>query len=540
MRILRYIPLFLLLTLWSCQDEFPIKGTVGSMEELTPSKYKLYPNMSLMAHSGEAHELGMQASITHNTSWIITGLPSWLTITPSQGSGEGTTFVTISFAENTTGDVRSCKFYLKSNDGKVSVPIEASQFPTSSSQSSDISNLCPDNNHPHQIDLGLSVKWTCCNVGASSPADYGGYYAWGETATKGNYEWETYKWCNGRYDTMSKYCTDSELGTVDNLTQLEMSDDAARVYMGSPYRIPTIEELTELNDNCTWTWVTINNINGYKVTASNGNSIFLPVAGERSGNGSGMTDDGIYMSSSLYTSTPFQARILSFSNNFHITTGREYRYYGMSVRAVVGGSADPDPLGLCPDNNHPHQIDLGLNVKWACCNVGATSPIQYGSYYAWGETSEKTNYTWTTYKWCNGTSNTLTRYCTDASYGTVDTRTTLLTADDAATANLGTGWRTPSQTEWTQIRSKCTWTWTTKSGVAGCLVTGTNGNSIFLPAAGSRVESGEIDLGSKGNYWVNSLSYSPETAEIVEFDADGKRSEVCGRIDGHTVRAVAK
>lgn len=219
---------------------------------------------------------------------------------------------------------------------------------TSSQTTEDISSFCPDTNHPHLIYLGLSVKWACCNVGATSPADIGGYYAWGETTEKSKYEWENYKWCNGYWDSMTKYCTDSEYGTVDNLTTLALSDDAAFVNMGSPYHTPTIEALTELNDNCTWKWVTGTYYNyltsesiqykGYKVTGSNGNSIFLPVAGERSGNGSGMTDCGLYWSSSLYTQTPFQARVLSFGNDYHITTGREYRHYGMSVRAVASAT----------------------------------------------------------------------------------------------------------------------------------------------------------------------------------------------------------
>ena len=334
MRILRYIPLFLLLTLWSCQDEFPIKGTVGSMDELTPSKYRLTPYMSLMAQSGEAHE--MQASITHNTSWIITGLPSWLTITPSQGTGEGPTFVTIAFAENTTGEVRSCKFYLQSNDGAISVPIEASQFSTTSSQTTeDISNFCPDNNHPHQIDLGLSVKWTCCNVGASSPASYGGYYAWGETSEKSNYTWSTYKWCGGSETSMTKYCTSSYYGTVDDKTILESSDDAAAMNWGLYYRTPTEVEFTELKNNCTWTWVTIGSVPGYKVTGSNGNSIFLPAGGFRSDTRLHLKEEyGYYWSSTLGNGYNAAAEELLFVSDKVYQNGTE-RYHGNHVRPVA-------------------------------------------------------------------------------------------------------------------------------------------------------------------------------------------------------------
>ncbi len=589
MRILRYIPLFLLLTLWSCQDEFPIKGTVNSMEELTPSKYCLTPYMYLMAQSGEAHE--MQGSITHNTSWIITGLPSWLTITPSQGTGEGPTFVTIAFAENTTGDVRSCKFYLKSNDGKVSVPIEASQFSTTSSQTTeDISNFCPDNNHPHQIDLGLSVKWTCCNVGASSPADYGGYYAWGETAEKVNYTWTTYKWCGGSDKSMTKYCTSSYYGTVDDKSVLEASDDAATVNWGSPYRTPTSDELTELQNYCTWTWVTIGGVPGHKVTGSTGNSIFLPAGGFRSDTRLLLKEEyGYYWASTLGDVYPAGAQQLGFTSDKPYRNGSE-RYHGNHVRPVVGGpylktsvdkltfssksttqtavintnqsfsistsdtwltvtptsgtldttieitpatntsteertatitisyltqeavitvvqsGINANPLGLCPDGSHPHMIDLGLSVLWSCCNLGATSPEEYGKYYAWGETSEKSNCDWTTYKWCQGTETKLTKYCNDSQYGTVDNKTSLELSDDVVRANMGSPYRTPTIDELSELCDQCEWNLTTINNIKGYKVTGSNDNSIFLPMAGyQRLDSPQADAENSGRYASSSL-----------------------------------
>ncbi|MBQ7388798.1 MAG: hypothetical protein IJW01_05480 [Paludibacteraceae bacterium] len=101
------------------------------------------------------------------------------------------------------------------------------------------------------IDLGLSVKWATCNVGATSPEKYGNYYAWGETEPKTTYTWATYKWCNGSYDTQTKYCTDSSRGTVDNKTVLELADDAANVNWGGAWRMPTDAECQELIDNCT-------------------------------------------------------------------------------------------------------------------------------------------------------------------------------------------------------------------------------------------------------------------------------------------------
>ena len=138
------------------------------------------------------------------------------------------------------------------------------------------------------VDLGLSVKWATCNVGASSPEGYGDYFAWGETSPKSSYNWTNLKYCTEGDERgnpkFSKYVTNSKYGPVDNKVGLELSDDAARVNWGGDWRIPTAYECKELIDNCTFMWTTLNGENGYKVTSkSNGNSIFLPAAGFRYG-----------------------------------------------------------------------------------------------------------------------------------------------------------------------------------------------------------------------------------------------------------------
>ena len=186
------------------------------------------------------------------------------------------------------------------------------------------------------VDLGLSVKWATMNVGASGPEDYGDYFAWGETSTQSTYNWSTYKYCNGSYDSLTKYNTNSSYGTIDNITQLDLSDDAARANWGGSWRMPTDAEMTELRSNCTWTWTTQNDVNGYKVTSkSNGNSIFLPAAGFRSS--SSLYDpgsSGLYWSSSLYTDSPDYAWYVYFNSS--IVNNRAYtsRYHGRSVRPV--------------------------------------------------------------------------------------------------------------------------------------------------------------------------------------------------------------
>ncbi len=187
------------------------------------------------------------------------------------------------------------------------------------------------------VDLGLSVKWATCNVGAKSSWEYGNYYAWGETKPKKTYDWSTYKYCcYGSDITLTKYCTKSSNGTVDNKTVLEKSDDVAYATFGGKWRMPTEAEWTELRTKCNWTWVTYNGVTGYKVEASNGNSIFLPAAGCRYE--SSIYDpvvNGYYWSSSLYESDPNGAWGVIF-DSYDVLRVNGFRYYGQSVRLVHG------------------------------------------------------------------------------------------------------------------------------------------------------------------------------------------------------------
>lgn len=191
------------------------------------------------------------------------------------------------------------------------------------------------NGHAY-VDLGLSVKWATCNVGANVHEEYGDYFAWGETKPKDYYDWSTYKWCNGNYNNLTKYCTESDYGTVDNKTVLDLADDAAHANWGGAWRMPTLEEQRELLYNCTWTWTKVNGVNGYTVTGPNGNSIFLPAAGSRIGSDFDFAgSNGEYWSSSLdtdYSST--NAYYLSFNSRYE---GWRfiYRYFGQSVRPVL-------------------------------------------------------------------------------------------------------------------------------------------------------------------------------------------------------------
>ena len=188
---------------------------------------------------------------------------------------------------------------------------------------------------PTAIDMGLSVKWASCNVGASSPSEYGDFYAWGETSAKSDYSWGTYKWCRGSEKALTKYNTNSRCGTVDGKVRLDVSDDVARQKWGGKWRIPTDAEWKELRENCTWTWTTLNGKKGYKVISKkNGNSIFLPAAGQRGGIlYRNVGSVGVYWSSSLCADTPGVAWYVTLYSD-SVSRGGSFRFGGLSVRPV--------------------------------------------------------------------------------------------------------------------------------------------------------------------------------------------------------------
>ena len=176
-------------------------------------------------------------------------------------------------------------------------------------------------------------------------------------------------------------------------------------------------------------------------------------------------------------------------------------------------------LCVSPRISATASVDLGLpsGTLWATCNVGANSPEEYGDYFAWGETAPKQDYTWKTYKWCNGSWDSLTKYCTKSYYGTVDDKMELDPADDAAYENWGSSWRMPTKEQLAELSENCTWQWTTRNGVNGELGTGPNGNTLFLPAAGYWDGTSLLSEGSISHYWSRSLFVGSLTAYSLDF-----------------------
>ena len=223
-----------------------------------------------------------------------------------------------------------------SSNQRINLSISLKQKPNTTNPTPNLSPIGYSIGH-EWVDLGLSVKWATCNLGANSPQDVGDYFSWAEVYPKNVYSPENYKFSNRKkVDSFRKYGTIFEYGKVDNKIRLDTYDDAARVNWGGPWRLPTLEEQQELIEKCIWTWTQQKGQNGYLVTSKvNGNSIFLLSSGGRfMGDGTYQKGDrGLYWSSSLNYDFPFLAFSIVFSTDtFEISSN--HRAYGCTIRPV--------------------------------------------------------------------------------------------------------------------------------------------------------------------------------------------------------------
>lgn len=186
----------------------------------------------------------------------------------------------------------------------------------------------------------------------------------------------------------------------------------------------------------------------------------------------------------------------------------------------------------CPDSNHPHMIDLGLpsGTKWACCNVGAHSPEQYGGYYAWGEVNEKSVYNWETYQYGSSRDN-----CVSLGSDIAGTQY------DVAHVQWGGSWVMPSFDQIEELLNHCSSEWTTENGIYGRRFTGSNGGSIFLPAAGFRSNGDLYFAGWDCGYWSSTQSpdYSYHAYYLYFHSGDAGWS-LSSRNGGQSVRPVVR
>ena len=488
------------------------------------------------------------------------------------------------------------------------------------------------------VDLGIGTLWANINVEASTPEDYGNYYAWGETTTKADYSLSEY--C-GYIPRLGQY-----VNMGDNLCISNSELDVAHVKMGNAWRMPTNDELTALMDLCTWTWTSQNNVNGFLVTGPNGNSIFLPAGGykngtslpqlaygcvypsaSQSGSFSGYaytlaanTSDKVIYSDAPYWSIfthndPFAERRMGHtvravaspnavtahgvmniladsatwkwgdtSATLHGTLSSTTRIDGATVGFVIGANDSivkataqayyeqtldrtktfsqvvpvANNLGywyrayvdygdtVCYSKARHfglEMVDLGLEsgTLWANMNVGANVPSDFGGFYTWGETSVKDVYTSE-----NNTYGTTTL----GNGGNIQG-----TSYDAALANMGSLWCMPTSTQMTELGSLPdeNWVWTSENSVSGWRVTGPNGNSIFLPAAGYKSYTNYYFENTGGSYMTATQSSDPSYCYVLDFTT-GDRAMYCSndywhifghndgnalRYVGHSVRAVA-
>ncbi len=365
------------------------------------------------------------------------------------------------------------------------------------------------------VDLGLRVKWASHNVGASQPEEYGAYYAWGEIEEKEDYSKATYKYYkNGEYVSLGNNICGTDY-------------DVAHIEWGGNWRMPSVEEMRELSNECSWEWTTYNGQNGCIVTGPNGNTIFLPAAGYRRGQSADdcIGWDGRYWSGSrtgVYGDYEDNARDLCYTRGSDGTVSEWERYFGLSVRPVEDYPSPSEP------------VDLGLSVKWASHNVGATKPEEFGGYFAWGETVERSLYNENSYKYYQ------TKYESWNHIG----NNIVGTEYDAAYVRWGGNWRMPSEAEMEELEEQCSWEWTTFNGVNGYKVTGPNGNSIFLPAAGKRINS-SLYNSTKGYYWAGSRPdyYEEGTtlkgmASVLELSSEESHWYGHNRCNGCSIRPV--
>ena len=460
---------------------------------------------------------------------------------------------------------------------------------------------------PEYVDLGLSVHWATFNIGAIKPEGYGDYYAWGETETKSTYSWTNYKWYKAEKYSAQNITVDIEddvahvkwggswrMPTKAELDELR--DDCTwtltTVNGVKGYRVASnISGYTDRSiflpaagfrkdeDLC------FVGSKGYYWSGSLSAGILndpwyirfdtIDVAMERYGFYYGqpvrpvipseawlsnvsitlnsasksflLGDTCTLLATVKHSSDVIDREVTWSTGDTTVATVNETGFVtgiGAGTTTItatcLGKTATCTITVTLPE---PEYVDLGLSVKWATCNIGASSREEYGNYYAWGETETKSSYTWTNYKWCNnGSFKNLTKYNTDSYYGDVDNVTILAPEDDIAYITYGGNWRMPTTDEMNELIQYCTWHWTTLNGVYGCLFTskkvGYMNCSIFLPAGGY-YQDFKLNEGSYGNYWTSSLGgINPGNGSYLYFSSSNAGIGNADRSLGYRIRPV--
>lgn len=416
------------------------------------------------------------------------------------------------------------------------------------------------------VDLGLSVKWATCNIGAGTIEASGNYYAWQETTP-------VTPLTHINYDYLFNPCS------PDNI--LSSVFDAATVNLGTNWRMPTWDEMDELCKNCDWTWADNfqnTGVSGCIVKSRvNSKSIFLPAPGYiEIDNQHVEGGQGFYWTSyagpgDLWSGFCSSAVNLIFYQGgimFGGNSDAKDRSCGLLVRAVVGTPNTYIPEGPFPldeietnlqgfsvsgKQNGVTYVDLGLPSRtlWATCNVGANVPREYGNFYAWGETAPKDLYTDTTYVFYDGVYNSGTNLWTRFSkytwytghHGTVDGKLKLDPEDDAATQNLGSSWSMPTKTQFEELVNYVYWM---QDGTSGWIGTSKiNGYTIYIPSAGWEYALVPNTHMSAWYWSCELMEPSPNNSDYYSYiltnsPHSGLETHDTRRVQGLSVRGVTK
>ncbi len=497
---------------------------------------------------------------------------------------------------------------------------------------------------PQWVELAPGLKWATFNVGAKTPEDVGGYFAWAETEPKEDYGWwGTYLYMTPGYNTgngISRYQIPDRSHVAcwyeknalasgyvfigdgkSTFVDYDFQDDAARQAWGGEWNTPSSQQLDWLKKNGTWTWDEARK--GFLVTSKvsgyTSNSIFLPAAGRKESDklATKIYEEGYYMSSQLTTTTSAET-ILRFTRTAPFNSSTSIpRYIGVSVRPVYGWvpvselamdiadieielgystdicalftpeyASDPRVVWSCSDETvvsvtasfnrahietlkggtvtvtartpdgsktafcrirvkgdepEPEWVEMAPGLKWATFNVGAESPEEPGSLFAWGEVTKKDYYDWNTYRFMtsgydywhgisdyqidDGNTNSVWYKPVEGTDGFLfvgDGNSAFKDRayeDDAAFYNWDGEWQTPSPAQFQWLLDNCTWTWddTKKGYKVTSNVSGYTSKSIFLPAAGNRVRDIYTSPGDYGAYMSNCLGDVTQNFECLRF-----------------------
>ena len=414
------------------------------------------------------------------------------------------------------------------------------------------------------VDLGLpsGTMWANMNLGATAPEQDGDKFMWGETTPV----------------TSGSTYFDPKYTKYKGTATLKPEDDAAHVNWGEPWRIPTPWELEELRSKCSWTKTQLNGKDGYIVTGPNQNSIFMPlgwhywsykladskqamfmaVEADRvkvyNTAGAGWPRDfGLYVRPVCMGIPDTTTYVVTFKNDdgtvlqsTRVKIGGTPAYKGATptkaedtemlytfagwtpaLAAVFADATYTATYKSTQKRNNPpanvQMVDLGLpsGLKWANMNIGATAPEDYGYYIAWYDLDPKDYYD------------------NHTGCGNVPKPTNHTLDVDAARINWGAPWYEPTFTDMVELVNNCTWTWTTQNEANGYLVTGKNGNSIFLPAGGFRynLSNKPIMDRTNGYYWTSTHQTS-EKAKCLKFNSSSKNVDGDDRYYGMFIRPV--